>query len=181
MSKRSNKNKIHQLVFEMSLSYYRKAIRDQCAEQLEYLASVKESAARIRDIAANGTMEECLDTVDAILKHDLEHMAKTDAQEKSFRQVLKDFRQGRNNYDLLKNDPDQYRRLAAGYVDRNKIGGILPKDGMHDSLRSCAGLLTARQSALLVAEEDDLLAAQNELVSEITERYTKMQRETLIS
>lgn len=179
MAKQPGKPTLKRLLFSMNFMYERRETRDASRVQRSYLTGIEHSTTMIRTIAHGGTLEECLDTVDGILRHDLEYLAKTDAHREAILRHIKNFREARNNLNALRTRPDEYRRQAAGYIDDYKIGGLLPKDGMHGALRSYSGHLKARDSQYLMPEEMDFIAAQKELVAEITERYSALQKKVL--
>ncbi len=167
------------LLADMNLMYGRRSAREKSIAQQRYRASLIHNASTILDIARRGTLEECLDAVNSILGHDLEYLAKTDEHKEAILQHMKNFREARNNFDALKSRPNEYRRQAAGYIDDYKIGGVIPKDGMHGALRSYAGHLKSRDSQYLAAEETGFIDAQKTLVAEITKRYIALQKKTL--
>lgn len=170
---------LEDLLLSMNFMYKRRESRDASRAQRSYLAGLRHNTAMILAIARQGTLEECLDTVAGILRHDLEYLVQKDAHREAIQQHIKNFREARNNLDALRSRPDEYRRQAAGYIDEYKIGGAIPKDGMHGALRSYAGHLKARDSHYLTPEETDFIAAQKELVAEITERYIALQKKIL--
>ncbi len=53
------------------------------------------------------------------------------------------------------------------------------EDGMHGAPRSYAGLLQSRNSQYLTTEEIEFVAAQKELLAEITARYVALQKGVL--
>lgn len=169
---------IDTLLYSMNFMYERLDARDRCRPQLQYLASVKHNTTIIVDLIRRGTLEQCLDTIDGILLHDLKYLAKTEKHMEMIQQNIKNFKEARNNLDALENRPDEYRRQALGYIDDYKIYGV-PKDGMHGALRSYVGHLQARDSQYLMPEETDFIAAQRELVAEITKRYIELQKKVL--
>lgn len=181
MTKQSGIPTLKGLLVSMNFMYERREARDASKAQRSYLAGLKHSTTIIIEIARRGTLEDCLDTVDGILRHDLEYLVKTDAHREAVQQYIKNFHAARNNLDALRSRPDEYRRQASGYIDDYKIGGVIPKDGMHGALRSYAGHLTARDSQYLMPEEMEFIAAQKVLVAEITERYSALQKKIIES
>lgn len=181
MAKQSRKQipDIDNLLYSMNFMYERLDARDKCQPQLQYLASVKHNMTVIHELIRRGTLEQCLDTIDGILLRDLKSLAKTEKHIEAIQQNIKNFKDARNNLDALQNRPDEYRRQALGYIDDYKLRGGVPKDGMHGALRSYVGHLDARDSQYLMQEETDFIAAQRELVAEITKRYIAMQKKIL--
>ena len=167
------------LLTGMNFMYRRRDERDKSRVQRNYLAGVRHSTEAIRAVIREGTLEECLAAVDGMLMHDLEFLAKTETQTQAIMQNIENFTKALNNLDAIKNRPEEYRRQADGYINDYMIGGEIPKDGMHGALRAFMGHLKARDSQYLMPEESDFISAQKELVTEITERYSQMQRKTL--
>jgi hypothetical protein len=163
----------------MNFMYERRGAREKSKARQGYLAGLKYNTAIILAIARQGTLEECLDVVDGALRHDLEYLVKTEARREAIRQHIKNFHEARNNLDALRNRPAEYRRQAAGYIDDYKIGRVIPKDGMHEALRSYAGHLKSRDSQYLAPEETAFIAAQEDLAAEIAKRYIALQRKVL--
>lgn len=170
---------LENIVYSMNFMYERRNERDGSQPQQSYIRAIQHSTAMLRTLAENGTLEECLNAVDSVLKHDLLFLAKTNEHTKAIQQNIKNFRQARNNLEAMKSRPAEYRRQADGYIDDYKIGGEIPKDGMHGALRAYMGHLKARDSQYLMPEESDFILAQKTLVAEITKRYTQMQRKIL--
>lgn len=167
------------VLVSMNFMYERRDARDVSRAQQRYLAGINHTTAAILTIARQGTLEECLNTVDGILRHDLEYLAKTNEHREAIQEHIANFQDARNNLEAMRRRPAEYRRQAAGYIRAYKIGGVIPKDGMHGALRSYAGHLKARDSQYLTPEETGFIAAQKVLVAEITERYTALQKKVL--
>ncbi len=177
MAKKSEEREsvLGNLLDDMVAMYDRRGVRNRSSTHQRYLAGVKRCAEALRAIIRHGTLDDCLSAVQGTLLHDLEYLARTDAQKKTLLQHSKNFTDALHNLDAIRARPDEYRRQAEGYIDDYKIGGTLPKDGMHGALRSYMGHLKSRDSQYLTPEEADFLEAQKELVAEITLRYTAIQ------
>ena len=147
---------LQKLVPEMNVMFNRREARDRETTHLTLAESQKNVAAIVREIAGSGDIDDCLHAIDMLLIHDKEFTAKTPEQRASFDQMLKNFADARNNLLMMRERPDEYARADAGVIDRRRIAGGLPKDGLHDALKSYSGQLTSRQSPDLSNEENDL-------------------------
>lgn len=164
------------LLGDMSVMYARRDARDKSRAHQEYLTNVRLTTKHVRAITSDGTLDDCFTAVSSILTYDLEYLARTEPQKKAILQHMKNFTDALHNLDAIRTRPGEYKRQAAGYIDDYKIGGTIPKDGMHGALRSYTGHLKSRDSQYLMPEEADFLEAQKELLSEITRRYTEIQK-----
>ncbi len=170
---------LENLLTGMFTMYERRDKRDRSQAQGRYLEGVRRSTETVRAIIQHGTLDDYFAAVKALLLHDLQYLSKTEARKKAILQHIKNFTDALNNLDAMANRPDEYRRQAEGYIDDYKIGGLLPKDGMHGALRSYMGHLKSRDSQYLTDEEEDFLEVQKELAAAITQRYIEMQRSIL--
>ncbi len=100
---------LENLLSSMNIMYERRDARDESRPHRHYLASLQYNRKMILTIARQGTLEECLNTVEGILEHDLEYLAKTDEHRKTIQQHIRNFCQARNNLDALRTRPDEYR------------------------------------------------------------------------
>lgn len=178
MARKSKKqpSNLNTLLGSMSVMYVQRDARDKSSAHQAYISGVRNAAKYVRAITRDGTLDDCFTAVSSILTYDLEYLARTEPQKKAILQHMKNFTDALHNLDAIRTRPGEYKRQAAGYIDDYKIGGTIPKDGMHGALRSYMGHLKSRDSQYLMPEEADFLEAQKELLSEITRRYTEIQK-----
>ncbi len=169
---------LYELAESFNDMFRHRQARSNSAAQKRYRASLGDATRLIRTVLANGNFRECLDVIDYIQGFDMEFLALTDADRENIAKSQVNLAHGRHYYELLANNPSQYRDHAKGYVPRDRIGG-LPNDGMQKALKSHLGYLRERRSIMLAAEERDFLQAQEELAVRMMELYRESQREAI--
>ncbi len=123
-----------------------------------------------------GTLDEKIALEYQLQLRDLEKYARSDREMKNVRQGLKDLDAGLVAYADLIDRPDEYRKQAAGYTDRNRDAKLdVPKDGMRYAVASQATRLRNRLSLQLSEEEKVLLTARRALLDAMQKEYAAMQ------
>lgn len=148
-------------------------------EKRYYTIALKSLTDTLKDTAVNGNFAECLEVVEAAQSYDLNFLAKSETDRENILASQKNISQGKHHYEILENDPASYRRHAKGYVDRDRLAGDIPNDGMRKALKSHLGHLRSRYSLMLSQEETDFLDAQVELVAAMVRRYQRLQKTAL--
>lgn len=153
-----------------SRSQAQKAVNMACSAEAEV----------IMDIARNGSLAEKVALEHRLQQRDLEKYATSEKEVKSVRQGLKDLKAGMVAYATLVERPEEYRKQASGYTDRNRDTKLdVPKDGMRYMLASQITRLQNRLSLQLSDEEKVLLVARRALLDSMVEEYSAMQTGTL--
>lgn len=151
---------------ELEKSRAKKLVNRMCKTETEL----------IRNVIDSRNLDEMIALEFRLQNNDLENYARTPHDIESVEQGLKDFQRGVNSYDTLRNDPEQYRKNAEEFTDRNRDMRLdVPKDGMRYALSSQMTRLQNRQSLQLSDEEKELLTARRGLVTAIRNEYSLLQ------
>ena len=153
---------------------FEKRARSQTQKMVNVMCSAE--AAVIFEVARSGTLDEKIALEYQLQLRDLEKYARSDREMKNVRQGLKDLDAGLVAYADLIDRPDEYRKQAAGYTDRNRDAKLdVPKDGMRYAVASQATRLRNRLSLQLSEEEKVLLTARRALLDAMQKEYAAMQ------
>lgn len=131
-------------------------------------------------IIRNGTLDEKIALECKLQQRDLEKYAKSPAELKGVEQGIRDMMAGLAAYVILTEAPEEYKKYAATYTDRNRDAkrGI-PKDGMRYALASQITRLQNRQSLQLSEEEKILLTARRALLDAVQNEYSDIQENVI--
>ncbi len=139
-------------------------------------AACSAEAETIMEIARNGSLEEKIALEYQLQRRDLEKYATSAGEIKNVEQGLKDLRAGLVAYRDLVERPEEYRKQATGYTDRNRDAKLdVPKDGMRYALASQITRLQNRLSLQLSEEEKVLLTARRVLLIAVQDEYSAIQ------
>ncbi len=150
--------------------------RNVSRAQKAYDHTAMREASAIKTVAQSQDLDLLLQVEWNYQNRDLAYYARLPKEKNSVEQGLKDFASGMVNYDKLVNEPDRYRRDAAGYVDRDrdkKTGA--PRDGMRRALSSQVTRLQNRMALTVTEEEKGVLASRIGLVNAIINEYARLQ------
>ncbi len=175
-------SKLMARVFASYLAMFKARIKQNRKNgRSEYLKSVEQTAALLRQVSRNSSFEEQLTIVKATQEFDLMYLARTSRHRASINVSRENIRRGENHYRMLRDKPECYRDdFAAGFVRQDCLpGGALPRDGMQKALTSHLKHLTARTSMMLQDEEEAFVDAQIVLLNSMLDGYTALQRELL--
>lgn len=146
------------------------------AQHAVNIACAAEVAA-ILAIARTGSLNEKIALECLLQQRDLEKYAKSPTEVKNIKQGLKDMAAGLAAYAILTETPEEYKKYAATYADRNRDAKLdVPKDGMRYALASQITRLQNRQSLQLSEEERVLLTARRALLAAIQAEYSEIQQ-----
>ncbi len=139
-------------------------------------AACSAEAAAVLAIVKGGGLDEKIALERQLQQRDLEKYAKSPKEMKGVRQGLKDLDAGFAAYAELTEHPEEYRKHATSYTDRNRDAKLdVPKDGMRYALASQTARLRNRLSLQLSEEEKVLLTARRGLLDALLKEYSELQ------
>ncbi len=152
--------------------------REESREAMDYNKGMLAYAQILNDISRNGTLAEKIEAEITLQERDLEHAESIGSVRlvREAKAAMVDFKAGLVVYDRLTRDPKQYRNYAEGFMTKHRLLNGVPKDELHNVLKSQISRETIRDSSRHnTTGEEALVAARKVLIAAILDDYTRVQ------
>lgn len=157
-----------------------KRVAGQTREAQNYDAAMCKYAQTIRTIIEKGTLAEKVEVERTLLERDLFNANDDPRLVKEAEEAIANFKAGMVVYDRLTTEPEEYRKYADGFMPKHRTPEGVPKDEMHNVLRSQNSRESQRDSSRHNTDgEEALVAVRKVLLAAIERGYAHIQETVL--